>query len=148
MLYISKIYDYLEILNDKEVKYFAVISFSECFKYIKEEKNLTKVDKLLYIFLTTPAEVEKYVQSNSFDNCICHYKVEILNLFDPELQLINIKPVIKNKLKGLLSELKKFKVQKLPVFDYKKRNDREIFHLSTKLIASDSDTNEAFKSMH
>ena len=35
----------------------------------------------------------------------------MLNLFDPELQLINIKLMIKKKLKELLSELKKFKVQ-------------------------------------
>ena len=31
------------------------------------------------------------------------YNVEILNLLDPELQLINTKLVIKNKLKKLLS---------------------------------------------
>ena len=31
----------------------------------------------------------------------------MLNLFDPELQLINTKPLIKNKMKELLSELKK-----------------------------------------
>ena len=37
--------------------------------------------------------------SNSSDDCIHHYKVEILNLFDPELQLVNTKPIIKNKLK-------------------------------------------------
>ena len=68
------------------------------------------VAKLLYIFLTTPDDVEKYVRSNSSDNCIHHYNVEILNYFDPELQLINTKPVIKNKFKKLLSELKKFKI--------------------------------------
>ena len=39
-----------------------------------------------------------------------NYNVQILNLFDPELQLVNTKPVIKNKLKALLNELKKFKV--------------------------------------
>ena len=59
-------------------------------------------------------------------------------LFDPELQLINTKPVIKNKLKEFLSELlKKFKVQTILVLDYKKRNDRKILHLSTKLLARD-----------
>ena len=115
---------------------------------LNEEQNLRKVAKSLYIFLTTPDEVEKYVQSNSSDNCIHHYNVEILNLFDPELQLINTKPMIKNKLKELLSELKKFKVQTILVLDYKKRNDRKIFHSSAKLIASDSDIDEAFKSMH
>ena len=40
-----------------------------------------------------------------------HYNVEILNIFDPKLQLINTKPMIKNKLKEWLSELEKFKVQ-------------------------------------
>ena len=38
-----------------------------------------------------------------------HFKVEILNLFGPELQLISTKPVIKNKLIELLSELKKLR---------------------------------------
>ena len=46
-----------------------------------------------------------------------------LNIFDPELQLINNKPVIKNKLKELLSELKNPKVQTILVLHYKKRND-------------------------
>ena len=69
-----------------------------------------------------------------------------MNPFDPELQLINIKPVI--KLKELLSELKKFKVQTILVLDYKKRNKCKIVHSSPKLIAIDSDIDEAFKSMH
>ena len=103
---------------------------------------------MLYIFLKTPGEVEKYVQSNSSDNCIYRYNVGILNLFDPELQLINIKSIIKNKLKELLSELNKSKVQIIIILEYKKRNDRKIFNSCTKLIASDSDIDEAFKSMH
>ena len=57
------------------------------------------------------------MQSNSSDNCVHHYNAEILNLFDPELQLINTKPVIKKKLKELLGELKKFKVQTILVLD-------------------------------
>ena len=115
---------------------------------LNEEENLRKVGKSLSWFLTTPDKVKKYVQSNSSDNCIHHYNVEILNIFDPELQLINTKPMIKNKLKVLLSELKKFKIQTILVLDYKKRNDRKIFHSSAKLIASDSDIDEAFKSLH
>ena len=83
-----------------------------------------------------------------FCNCVHHYNVEILNLFDPELQLISTKPVIKNKLKELLSEVKNFNVQTILVLDYKKRNDRKIFHSCAKLIASDLDIEEAFKSMH
>ena len=43
---------------------------SEYFKFIREEKNLRKFAKLLYVFLTTPYEVEKYVQSNSDDVAI------------------------------------------------------------------------------
>ena len=71
-----------------------------------------------------------------------------MNLFDPELQLINAKPGIQNRLKALLNELKKFKVQKVLALDYKKRNYSQIFHSCTKLIASNLDIDEAFKSMH
>ena len=55
--------------------------------------------------------------------------------------------MIKNKLKEFLSDLKKFKIQAILVKE-KKRNDRKIFHSSTKLNVSDSDIDEAFKSMH
>ena len=71
-----------------------------------------------------------------------------LNIFDPELPLINNKPVIKNKLKELLSELKNLKIKAILLLDYKKRNDCKIFHSSAKLIASDLHIDEAFKSMH
>ena len=104
MLYIPKIDYYLKILTDEEVKDFVAINFRKYFKSTREEQNLRKV-KSLYIFLTTPDEVEKHLQSHSSNNCIYFYNVEILNLFDPELQLINTKPMIKNKLKELISEL-------------------------------------------
>ena len=157
MLYIPKIDDYLEILTDDEVKDFVAINFSGYLKSTKEklysklneEQNLRKVAKLLYIFLTTPDEVEKYakmMQSNSSDNCVHRCNIKILNLFDKELHLINTKPAIKNKLKEVLSELKNFKVQ--TILKYQKRNDRKIFRSCTKLITSDSDIDEAFKSMH
>ena len=48
--------------------------------------------------------------------------MEILNLFDSELQLIYTKLIIKNKLKELLVELRKFKVQIILVVEYKKKN--------------------------
>ena len=76
------------------------------------------------------------------------YNIETLNMVDPELQLINPKPMIKNKLKYLLSEWKSFNIQKILLLDYKKRNDRKIFHSSAKLIASGSDIDKAFISMH
>ena len=64
MFYILKIDDYLKILSDEEVKDFVVITFSKNFKSIREEQNLRKTTKSLYIFLTTPNKVKKYVESN------------------------------------------------------------------------------------
>ena len=61
------------------------------------------------------------MQSNSYDKYAYRYNIDILNLFDPELQLINIKPMTKNKLKELVSELKKLKVQTTLVLEYKKK---------------------------
>ena len=52
MFHIPKIGDYLEILTDEVVKDFLVRNFSEYFKSIKEQQNLRKVAKSLYIFLT------------------------------------------------------------------------------------------------
>ena len=40
------------------------------------------------------------------------------------------------------------KVQTVLVFDYKKKNDRKIFHSSTKPIASNSEVDETFISIH
>ena len=90
MLYIRIIDDYLKILTDKELKDF--------FK---------KVTKLLYIFLTNLDEVENHMQLNSCDNSIHHYNVEILNIFDPELKLINTKSMIKKKIKGNVKSVEK-----------------------------------------
>ena len=106
MFHIPKVDDYLKILTDEEIKTFVAINFNEYLKStrekmyskLNEERNLRKVAKSFYIFLKTPDEVEKYVeimQSNSSDNREHRYNVEIWNFFDPELQLINTKPVIK-----------------------------------------------------
>ena len=123
MFCIPKSDDYSKIFTDEEGRDFAAMNFSEFLKSTREEQNLRKVAKSLYIFLKTPDEVEKYVKSNSFGNCVHHYNVEILNIFDQELQLINTKLVIKDKSKELLSDFKKFKVKTTLVLDYKKRND-------------------------
>ena len=50
------------------------------------------------------------MQPHSFDKCVHRYCIDILNLFDPELQLINTKPTIKNKSNYLLSVMKKCKI--------------------------------------
>ena len=39
-----------------------------------------------------------------------HYNAKILDHFNPELQLINTRPTVKDKSKELLSDLEKFKV--------------------------------------
>ena len=72
-----------------------------------EEQTIRKVAGLLYIFLITPDKIGKYakmMQSKFSDNCVHHYNIEILNLFNPEIYLIYTKPMIKKKLKELLSE--------------------------------------------
>ena len=81
MFYIPKIDDYLEILTDEELKDFVTIKFSKYFKSIREQQNFKKVAKLLYIFLTKPDEVIKYVQSNSSDNRVHHYNIEDFRSF-------------------------------------------------------------------
>ena len=63
------------------------------------------------------------MQSSFYDSCAHVYNITILNLFDTELLLINTKPVIKNKLKDLLDEFKKFKVQKILVLENRKMDD-------------------------
>ena len=88
------------------------------------------------------------MQSNSSDKHVHHFHIETLNLFDPELQLVNTKSMIKNKLKELLIEFKKFKVQAILVLEYKKGNDYKIFHSNVKLIASYPEIDEAFIFMH
>ena len=88
------------------------------------------------------------MRSSSSDNCMHRHNMEDFNISDPEIWQINTKPTIKSKLKQWLSELKIFKVQTILVLEYKKINDRKIFHSSTELIASDPDIDEAFKSMH
>ena len=136
MLDIPKIDDYLEIFIDEEVKNFVAINLIEYFKYRIEEQNLRKVAKSLYNILTTA------------DNCTHHHNAKILNLFDADVQLIKTKPAIKHKLNELSSKLKKLKVQAILALNYKTINVCKISHSSTKLVASDSDIDEVFKSMH
>ena len=69
-------------------------------------------------------------------------------IIDPELQVINTKPVIKNKLKDFLCELKNL-IQTTLVLKNKKIDDRNvIFHLSAKLITDESGIDKVFRPMH
>ena len=149
MLYNLKIDNYLKLLTDEEVKDYLAISFSEYLKSIREEQNRSKkAVKLIYVFLTSPDEVEKYAHIIFSDNCIFHYNVQILNTFDPELQLISTKLMIKNNLKELIGKIKNCKFKTKLVLEYKTRNDSKIFHSSAKLTDSDSYIDEEFKSLH
>ena len=58
MLYTPKGDDYLKILTDGEVKHFIVINFSDYFKSPRKEQSLRTAAKSLYVFLTTPDEVQ------------------------------------------------------------------------------------------
>ena len=82
MLYIPKIDYYIKIFTDEKVEAFVAINFSEYSNSIRKKQNPRKVPRSLYIFLTTPDEVEKYVESNSSDNCIHRYDVEIFNILN------------------------------------------------------------------
>ena len=62
MFYIPKTDGCLKTVTHEEGKNFVAINYSEYFKSVKEEQNLRKVVKWLYIFLVTPDEGEKYVQ--------------------------------------------------------------------------------------
>ena len=49
-------------------------------------------------------------REHAFKSFVSTYDVEILNSFNPELQLKDTESAIKNKLKKLLSDLRGFKV--------------------------------------
>ena len=103
MLNILKIDNYLKILTDEEVKDFVVISLSEYFKFsgeklhskLTEETNFRK----LMNFWQHLVKYSKIMQSKSSDKYAHRYSIEILNLFNVEIQLMNTKPMIKSKLK-------------------------------------------------
>ena len=120
---------------------------------LSEEKNCRKVGESFNSFLTTPDEVGKYVeliekklnekimmQSSSSNNGAHIWNIEVLNPFDLEWQLISTKSGMKDKLKDLLGELKKLKVQKILVLEHKKTDNHktvsQMFHASAKLIVN------------
>ena len=51
-------------------------------------------------------------------------------------------------IKRIVKWVKKVQTQTALILDYKKKNDRKIFHSSTKLNAINADIDEAFKSTH
>ena len=100
---------------------------------------------LLYIFLTTPDEIEKYVeimQSSFSDNCLCYYNIKVLNLFDTELQLINTNPIINFKWVEKVQSSINISLQ------VQRKYFSKCFDSNYKRIAGDSDVDKAFIFMH
>ena len=59
-------------------------------------------------------------REHAFKSFVSTYDVEILNSFNPELQLKDTESAIKNKLKKLLPDLRGFKVVPTLVLVFKK----------------------------
>ena len=111
--------------------------------------NPMRMDDKKIVFMI---RIMLYIRNIAGYNCVRVYTIRTSNLFNPELQLINAKSVIKSKLKDLFSELKQFKVQTVSVLENKKIDDHKsmpkIFQSSAKLIVKDSNLDKAFTSMH
>ena len=86
MFYIPKIGNYSKILPGQEVKDFVARNFGKYFKSareqlyskLNEEENLRIIANLLYTFLTTTGEVEKYAKMISQILLITVYIATIL----------------------------------------------------------------------
>ena len=84
------------------------------------------------------------MQSNSSDNCVDPNNVEILNILDPQLNWFTLNHW-QNKSEEFKNELNNFISSKDIIL---RKNFRNIFHSSAKLIDSSSDIDETFKCMH
>ena len=83
------------------------------------------------------------------------YNVEVLNSFNPELQLKDTESTIKSKLKKLLSELRGFKFMTTLVLVFKKienedktKFDKFYSSSKAKIIINESDINDVFESIY
>ena len=82
------------------------------------------------------SEAKNIMQSSSSESYVLMYvcNIEVLDFFNPELQLINTKSVMKNKLKDILSYLKEFTVQTVLALGNKKidyhKSMSKVFHSS------------------
>ena len=91
---------------------------------------------------------------HAFKGYASSYNVDILNSFNPELQLKGTESAIKNKLKKSLTELRRFKFSTLVLVLKKiKSNDKtkyETFYSNSKaeIIVNESDIDDVFKSIY
>ena len=94
-------------------------------------------------------------QAHSFKGFGGSYNVEILNFFDPELQLKDTEFAIKIKLKKILSELKGFKFVTTLVLVFKKIKSEDKTKYNTfysnpkaEIVTNESDIDDMFKSIY
>ena len=80
------------------------------------------------------SEAKNIMQSSSSESYVHVCNIEVLDFFNPELQLINTKSVMKNKLKDILSDLKEFTVHTVLALGNKKidyhKSTSKVFHSS------------------
>ena len=94
-------------------------------------------------------------RENAFNSYASTYKIEILNSFNPELQLKDTESAIKSKLIELLTQLKGFKFMTTLVLVFKKiesENKAKYDHLysssKAEIIILESDIDNIFKSIY
>ena len=94
-------------------------------------------------------------RKHGFKGFASTYNVEILNSFNPDLQLKDTESAIKNKLKKLLSKLRGFKFvttlglvfKKIEIKD-KTKYDNFISSSKAKIIINESDIDDVFESIY
>ena len=91
----------------------------------------------------------------AFKVYISTYNVEILNSFNPELQLKDTESATESKLTELLNQLKGFKFVKTLVLAFKKmesedktKYDNSYSNSKAEIIINESDIEDVFKSIY
>ena len=94
-------------------------------------------------------------RAHAFKGYASSYNIEILNSFNPELQLNDTESAIKSKLIELLTQLKGFKFVTTLVLVFKKiesedKGKRDHFYLSSKaeIIINESDIDDVLQSIY
>ena len=113
----------------------------------------SETKKKLKYFEQKNIEITKI--EHAFKGFASNYNVEILNFFNPELQLTDTESAIKNKLKKRLSELRGFKFVTTLALVFKKIESEEKakfdnFYSNSKaeIIINESDIDDVFESIY
>lgn len=109
-------------------------------KSITDKKRLSELQSFYKSFLEEP-NITKY--SKAFKNYAQSCPVELLNLQDPESQLIIAKPYVKNLSKDLLVEMRCFNYQLTmqKKIIWKIENGATYFNFNTQTVINNLDVN-------